>query len=166
MRIRSRESGALSPAGSRTEPKSELTDDQWRLIADLFPYDPRTGLVGRPAIEPRRCFEGIVWVLRSGARWRDLPSCFPSPATCWRRFQEWTRDGLWEKAWARLLRKLDGQGRVDLSETFADGTFSPAKKGANWSARPNAAREPRSWCSPMVTASPWERPSPAPVLMK
>ena len=143
MLNRSRDPEAVRLTGSRMEPKSELTEDQWRLIADLFPNDARTGLVGRPAIESRRCFEGILWVLRSGARWRDLPTSFPSPATCWRRFQQWTASGVWEKAWARLLRKLDRQGRINLSESFADGTFSPAKKGAIWSARPNAARKTR-----------------------
>lgn len=64
MSFRSREVAV----GSRMEPQSELSDDQWLLIADLFPYDPRTGQRGRPAIEPRACVEGILWVLRSGAR--------------------------------------------------------------------------------------------------
>jgi len=103
MSIRSRKSRVESPAGSKMEPNSELTDEQWRLIADLFPHDLRTGQVGRPAIEPRRCVEGILWVLRSGARWEDLPKHFPSYPTCWRRFQEWTTAGVWTKAWARLL---------------------------------------------------------------
>lgn len=153
MSFRSRE----VPAGSRMEPKSELTDDQWRLIADLFPYDPRTGQRGRPAIEPRACVEGILWVLRSGARWKDLPDRFPSYPTCWRRFRQWTAAGLWAKAWARLLRALEREGRIDLTETLADGTFSSAKKGAKWSAKPNVAKEPRSWSSPMPRESPFRQ---------
>ena len=140
MSIRSRE--VLT--GSRMEPKSELTDEQWRLIADLFPHDPRTGQRGRPAIEPRACVEEILWVLRSSVRWKDLPDRFPSYPTCWRRFRQWTTNGVWTKASSQLLRVLDRQGRIDLSETLADGTFSSAKKGAKWSARPNAAKEPRS----------------------
>lgn len=165
MSTRSRETGANSPAGSRMEPKSELTDEQWRLIADLFPHEDRSGQRGRPAIEPRRCVEGILWVLRSGARWKDLPSCFPSYPTCWRRFRQWTEQGVWEKAWGRLLRKLDRQGRVNLSETIADGTFSSAKKGARRSERPNAARGPRPWSWPMRGACHLRRPSRAPVRM-
>ena len=68
-----------------------LTDEQWALIADLFapprrnPSDP-----GRPRADVRHCFEGILWVLRSGARWKDLPRSFPSYVTCWRRFMEWS----------------------------------------------------------------------------
>ena len=166
MSERSRNSGANRPAGSRMEPKSELTDEQWRLIADLFPHESRTGQVGRPTVEPRRCVEGILWVLRSGARWKDLPTHFPSYPTCWRRFQQWTAAGIWAKAWARLLRTLQRQGRLDLSEVIADGTFSPAKKGGKWSARPNAARELRRWSLPTHAVCPSRQLLPAPVRTK
>lgn len=147
-------------AGSRTEPTSispcpELTDEQWTLIADLF-ASPRPGRQGgRPRVDPRRCLEGILWVLRTGARWKDLPKSFPSYVTCWRRLAEWTATGLWEKAWRRLLGKLDQQGRLNCAEGFADGTFASAKKGANTSARPVAARAPRSWSLPTATVCPW-----------
>lgn len=163
MSTRSRESRAENPAGSRMEPKSELADEQWRLIADLFPHDPRTGKRGRPAIEPRRCVEGILWVLRSGARWKDLPQHFPSYPTCWRRFQEWTAAGIWTKAWARLLRALDRQGQIDLDEAIADGTFSSAKKGAIWLARPSEARGRKRWSSPTRAVCLSRPPLPAPV---
>ncbi|WP_390620493.1 transposase [Polystyrenella longa] len=42
---------------------------------------------GRPQAPPRECFEGILWVLRTGARWKDLPKSFPSFTMCWRRFK-------------------------------------------------------------------------------
>ena len=132
--------------GSRTEPKPQLTEEQWILIADLFPTPEITRLGGRPRVESRRCLEGVLWVLRSGARWKDLPTRFPSSATCWRRLKEWTESGTFEQAWARLLGKLDGLRHLHWDEALADGTFSPAKKGAPRSARPSAAREPRS-CS-------------------
>lgn len=166
MTDRSREPEVKISAGSRMEPKFELTDEQWRLIADLFPHTPRTGQKGRPALEPRHCVEGILWVLRSGARWKDLPSHFPSYPTCWRRFQEWTVAGIWTKAWSRLLHTLARQGRLNLSEAMADGTFSSAKKGANWSARPSVAKAPRSWCSSMAVACPSGPSSPMPLLTK
>ena len=122
-------------AGSRMEPDStlaqpQLTDEQWLLISDLFKVptpDPRGG---RPRTDVRRCLEGILWVLRSGARWKDLPRSFPSYVTCWRRFVEWSDDGVWDKAWRRLVEMLDRQGRVDWEQGFADGTFASAKKGA------------------------------------
>ncbi len=120
--------------GSRTEPKSELTDKQWFLIADLFENPDPSPAGGRPRVDPRRCFEGIAWVLRTGARWKDLPKSFPSPATYWRRHFEWTERGLLEEAWRRLLLRLDGRGRLRLDEAFADGTFANAKRGVKRSA--------------------------------
>jgi transposase len=86
--------------GSRTEPKSELTKTQWFLIADLFENPDPSPAGGRPPVDPRRCFGGFAWVLRTGARWKDLPKRFPSPATCWRRHFEWTERGLLEEAGA------------------------------------------------------------------
>ena len=133
---RSRNKGAcIAPAGSRMEPEPELTDEQWFLIEDLFPTPAASPHGGRPTIPPRACVEGILWILRTGARWKDLPNRFPSPTTCWRRLRDWTAAGLWEQAWSRLLRRLDAEGRVNTEETFADGTFSSAKKGVNASAR-------------------------------
>jgi transposase len=70
-------------------------------------------------------------MLRTGARWKDLPKRFPSPSTCWRRLRDWTEAGIWEQAWSRLLRWLDANGQLNTEETFADGTFSSAKKGVN-----------------------------------
>jgi len=128
----------------KTELKLQLKDEQWVLIADLFPWNPPTRKGGRPPVPPRSCLEGILWVLRTGARWKDLPKSFPSYVTCWRRLRDWSAAGIFQKAWARLLHKLDGLGGVNWEEALADGTFSPAKKGGPASARPSAAREPRS----------------------
>ena len=134
-----------TPAGSTTEPELELTDEQWNLIADLFVEPPAGPKGGRPRVASRPCVEGILWILRTGAPWKHLPRRFPSPATCWRRLKTWTEAGIWEKAWARSLRRLDRRGRVAHEESFADGTFSSAKRGVKRSARPSGARARRSW---------------------
>ena len=121
--------------GSRTAPKPFLSDSQWNIIADLFePPDP-SPLGGRPRVDSRACLEGILWVLKTGARWQDLPERYPSPATCWRRHREWTEAGLIQKAWARLLKRLGKRRRLDFSQAMGDGTFSPAKKGGSTLAR-------------------------------
>lgn len=116
---------------SRTDRLTQLTDEQWLLIEDLFPWEPPTRRGGRPQVPPRACLEGILWVLRTGARWKDLPERFPSFTTCWRRFKEWTESGVFEQAWSRLLEKLDDKGRIKWSEGMADGSFASAKKGAH-----------------------------------
>jgi len=120
-----------SPAGSTTDTQYELSDEQWHLISDLFPDSSVSPKGGRPSALSRRCVEGIVWILRTGAPWNDLPDRFPSDTTCWRRLKRWTEAGIWKKAWARLVCVLDREGRVDHEESFADGTFSSAKKGEN-----------------------------------
>lgn len=130
MRERSRVS-----TGSRTEPEApiemaQLSDRQWSAISDLFPDPPVGPKGGRPRTDNRSCLEGILWVLRTGARWKDMPRCFPSYVTCWRRFAAWTFSGVWERAWRRLLDQLEEQGRVNWKQGFADGTFASAKKGA------------------------------------
>src|ERR1700744_2427781 len=67
-----------------------ITDAQWAKLEDLLP-EPRRRRdgKGRPQACNRACLEGILWVLRTGARWRDMPERYPSPSTCWRRLVEW-----------------------------------------------------------------------------
>ena len=56
--------------GSRTAPKSFLTDSQWNLIKDLFEDPDPSPLGGRPRVDPRACLEGILWILKTGAPWK------------------------------------------------------------------------------------------------
>jgi transposase len=108
-----------------------LTDEQWAALEFLFPQPKvRTDKRGRPWRDNRECLDGIIWVLRSGARWRDLPPPFPSGVTCWRRLRQWEEEGIWRTAWKSLLATLDRQGRLSLQETYIDATFRAAKKGA------------------------------------
>ena len=125
----------------------ELTDEQWERIESLLPAAPRSRKGGRPRADDRACLEGVLWILRSGARWKDLPRDrgFPSPATCWRRLARWERGGVWLRLWQAFLDELDDRGRLDWSECFADATFAPAKKGATASAKPSEARARNSW---------------------
>lgn len=124
----------------------ELKDDQWKIIEPMFPRKkPRKDGKGRPATEYRSALEGILWILRSGARWKDLPREFPPYQTCHRWFQIWQRQGVMRKILRRLAEDLRDRGQLDLTETFIDGSFASAKKGAKKSAKPSGARGPRSW---------------------
>jgi transposase len=122
--------------------RSDITDELWARIEPMLPKHERSPHGGRDRLDDRWCLEGITWMLRSGARWQDVPKCFPSGSTCWRRLKEWEEAGVFEQVWQTLLGELDSQGRLDLDETFGDGTFIPAKKGELWSARQNVARAP------------------------
>jgi transposase len=93
---------------------------------------------------------GIFWIMRTGAPWQDLPQRYPSGSTCFRRFHEWCQAGVYERVLEALVQDLEERGRINLSECFIDGTFVSAKRGARASARPAAAKGPRSW--PLQTA--------------
>ena len=68
-----------------------LTDDEWTAIKPMLPNKPR----GVPRVNDRRVLNGIFWVLRSGAPWRDLPAAFGPYTTCYNRFVRWRRAGVW-----------------------------------------------------------------------
>ena len=123
----------------------KLTEKQWQLIASLFENGRRAGMVGRPATPARDVLNGVLWILKTGARWKDLPSEYPPYQTCHRRFQHWVRDGTIERALQMLAEDLRERGGIDIREAFIDGTFSSAKKGVFLLARRNAAKGPRSW---------------------
>jgi len=77
----------------------ELTDDEWAAIKPMLPNKPR----GVPRVNDRCLLNGIFWILRSGAPWRDLPDDFGPYTTCYNRFVRWRRAGVW----ARTLLKSD-----------------------------------------------------------
>jgi len=122
-----------------------LTDVQWAKIRPLLPSHRPSTQGGRPRADDRGCLEGILWVLRTGARWRDLPERYPSPATCWRRLGEWQRQDVWLTVWRAFLSDLDSRGQLDWSEAFLDATFAPAKKGALASGSHARVRAQSSW---------------------
>ena len=108
----------------------ELDDQQWELIAPLLPQHKSRG---RPRVDDRRTLNGILWLLRSGARWKDLPPKYGSRSTCHRRLKEWQYQGVWERVRLKFLSNLDAQGQLDWSQAFLDGSFVPGKKGARTS---------------------------------
>jgi len=115
----------------------DLTNEQWQRIKDFIPKPKaRPGKSGRPP---------LLWILRTGAPWADLPERYPPKSTCHRRFQEWTESGVFARILAELAKDLKERGGIDLSEGFIDGTFAPAKKGAMVWAKPKGAKEPKLW---------------------
>jgi transposase len=120
--------------------KRTLTDEQWRRIAAHLPEHPPSPKGGRPRADDRECLEGLLWLLRTGARWQDIPVDLPSGSTCWRRLQEWAGEEILQEIQAVLIEELSGLGKLDLEELLADATFIRAKKGVTTSAKPRLAR--------------------------
>ena len=123
-----------------------LSEAQWMMLAPLFPEPKRRrDGRGRPWACNRACLEGILWVLRTGARWRDLPEEYPDGSTCWRRLRMWEEQGVWLRAWRKLLGQLDERKLLGWEEAFLDATFVTAKKGALPSAQHVAGKVRSAW---------------------
>lgn len=123
----------------------ELTDQQWQFIEPSFPHKDLFQTQGRPRHHARDVLEGILWILRTGARWKDLPDRFPPYQTCHRRYQEWVDNGVLEDVLRSLIQDLEFRGKIDLSETYIDGSFVSAKKGVLELVRQSVEKGPRSW---------------------
>jgi transposase len=109
----------------------DLLDAQWTILDPLIPEpERRKDGRGRPWRPRRRVLNGILWVLRTGAPWADLPERYPSYQTCHRRFQQWVRSGVMRGVLEALALDLKVRGALDVEEAFIDGSFAPAKKGA------------------------------------
>ncbi len=121
----------------------ELTDEQWQRLEPLLrPRQKR----GRLSTDDRKTLDGILYVLRTGCPWADVPRKYGSPATCWRRLRAWEQDGTWESIWHSLLTLLDEQEKLKWACAFLDGSFVPTKEGEQPSAKPSVARAPsRCW---------------------
>lgn len=105
-----------------------------RLRAVLPRYEQKA--TGRRRADLVQIFEAILWVMESGARWEDIDKhkYGVSFQSCHRYFQEWVESGVFERALTELIRDAEQEGWLKLHESFIDGSFVRAKKGAMRSA--------------------------------
>ena len=99
----------------------DLTDFEWRVIEPLLPNKPR----GVPRVDDRRVLNGIFWVLRSGAPWRDLPERYGPRTTCYNRFVRWRKAGVWD--WLMDAITVAHDGDIQMIDSPSAG--SDGKKG-------------------------------------
>ena len=126
----------------------QLTDAQWLAVESFIPENERLPpgkRGGRPWSPARDVLNGVLWVLRTGAPWADLPRRYPSYQTCHRRFQQWLEAGVLPRILAALRRDLEERGGVEDVEGFIDGTYVPAKKGGPASGSAEPERPRNSW---------------------
>ncbi len=125
----------------------EFTDEQWSLVEPTLTRLPRRADgKGRPWRENREVMNGILWFLRPGVRWKDMPGRFPPYQTCHRCFQAWACDGTLRRILEALAEDLRACGEIDLSERFINGTFIVAKKGGSELVKLSGAKARNSWC--------------------
>jgi len=125
----------------------ELTDEQWALIESLMPK-PRPG--GRWN-DHRTTLNGMMWVLKSGSPWRDMPERYGSWKSVYHRFNRWSSDGTIDKILDRLRYRLDKDGFIDWDVWCVDGSnirAHPAAAGA--SKRSKKTDRTSLWTTPLV----------------
>jgi transposase len=114
------------PGGGEVARRHELTDAQWDLIKDLFPEQARGGRWG----DHRSLFNGVLWRLRTGVSWRDLPERFGPWQTVYHRFRSIRRDGTIDRILGRLQARLNAEGLIDAELFCIDGTVVRASRTA------------------------------------
>jgi transposase len=123
--------------------KKEINSALWTRLQPLLPVVKPSPLGGRPRLDDELALNGILFVLRTGIAWEDLPQelGFGSGMTCWRRLREWQAAGVWHQLHLTLLAELRGAGRLDFSRASIDGASVASPRGVRTRAptRPTAA---------------------------
>lgn len=122
--------------------RHELTDEQWELVHPILP--PRTARTGRPPSDPRQMLNGILWILRTGAPWRDLPERLGPWQTVYDHFRRWRRQGVYDRILEALQIRLDRDGHIDWDLWCIDGSSVRASRAAAGAGKKVAAGTPRS----------------------
>jgi transposase len=108
--------------------RRDLTDQQWERLRPLLP--PQKGRRGKPNKEHRPIINGILWLDRTGAPWRDLPREYGPWQTVATRFYRWRRAGIWDRILAALQEEGDATGELDWRLHHVDGTIVRAHQHA------------------------------------
>ena len=106
-----------------------LPDALWERIAPILPPDPLHPRGGRPFADARRCFEGIWYLLRTGAQWCALPRCIGPKSTIHGRFQRWRACGLFQELWWQILLAYDDEVGIEWTWQSLDGALGKAPLG-------------------------------------
>ena len=119
----------------------EVTDEQWELIE---PQMPPAAATGRKPVPPRTVLNGVLWVLRSGAPWRDLPERFGPWESAFTHFNTCRRKGVFERVLQALQIRLDAEGHIDWDLWCVDGTSVRASKAAAGAGKRGAPKSPET----------------------
>jgi transposase len=147
--------------------KPLVPDELWEIVEPLLPPHPPRPRGGRRPIDDRACFTGILFVLKSGIAWEDLPmemGC-GSGMTCWRRLRDWHAAGVFQKLHEALLARLRAAGVIDWEHVVVDSSSVRAVSGGRRPGRiPRIGRRkaPSTTSSPTPAGSRWRRSSRAP----
>lgn len=125
--------------------RGDLTDDEW---ARLAPHLPKPGHRGGRWSDHQTVINGILFRIRTGAPWRDLPERFGSWKTIYERHRRWSADGTWDRMLQAVLADADAEGRIDWSRASVDSTSCRAHQHAAGAPR-KAPRIPKRRSIPL-----------------
>lgn len=142
--------------------RHDLTDEQWARLQPLLP--PQKPPTGRPGKDLRTIVNGIHWILRTGAPWRDLPERYGPWKTVYSRFLRWQRAGIWTRIFTTLQEQADAAGEFNWEIHFVDGSVIRAHqhaagaKGGTPQQKPSdavkAGSAPKSMSAPRARVNP------------
>jgi transposase len=110
-----------------TTRRHALSDAQWQALEPLLPGNDRRG---RPYKDHRLVLDAILWVLATGAPWRDLPREYGPWSTAYNRFRRWRLRGVWDRLLAALQARAEATGDIDWDLFCVDGSVVRAHKAA------------------------------------
>lgn len=125
----------MTLATSKKQGRGDLTNQQWQRLEPLLPAQKPQ--VGRPANDHRTTINGILWVLRTGAAWRDLPERYGAWQTVSGRFYAWQKQGVWQRILENLQQQADEQGKLNWDIHHVDGSVIRAHQHAAGAKRGN-----------------------------
>jgi transposase len=108
--------------------RGELSERQWKRLQPLLP--PQKPHVGCPSTDHRRVINGMLWILRTGAPWRDLPRRYGAWQTVSGRFYRWRQSGQWQEILQALQQQADTEGKLNWQIHHVDGSVVRAHQHA------------------------------------
>ena len=113
----------------------EVNDELWGIIQTILDELDPVAATGRPRTGQREALNGIIYRMRSGCQWNQLPEKFGDDSSVHRTMQRWIAKGVFERLWAVLIENCEELGGVDWEWQSADGAMGKARFGGTWSAR-------------------------------
>jgi transposase len=137
--------------------RGDVSEAEWHLLKDLLP--PERGRKNRPALDNRMIVNGILWRIRTGAPWRDVPEKYGKWMTVYQRFRRWSRAGIWEAVATTLAQAMADNSRHSIDSTTVRGHISAAGAKGGLANRLLAARGAGSPVRFIVSVTPAASPS-------
>lgn len=120
--------------------RTDLTEKQWQQLEPHLPSNPHHG---HAYVEHRHVINGILWRLKTGAPWRDVPARYGPWQTCYDRFVRWSRDGTWKRLLKIMQAAADEAGLIDWNGAALDATHVKAHRSASGARKKLPATEKR-----------------------